>query len=86
MTATNIEELKAGVIETINDEIDAYGEDSGWAKFSNEEIDAIADRFINEVTDEEIDEFFDVDIYSDRDEAIMCYLNEWAFHPDGAGY
>ena len=84
ITTTDIEELKAGVIETINDEIEAYGEDSGWAKYSNEEIDAIADRFINEVTDEEIDNYYDNDDdeYGDREGAIMCYINEWASNDD----
>jgi hypothetical protein len=79
-TETTIEELKAGLIEMINDEIDAYGEDSGWEKFSEAELDAIVDRYISEVTDEEIDNYYDndEDEYGDRDGAIMCYLNEWA--------
>jgi hypothetical protein len=78
-TETTIEELKAGLIEMINDEIDAYGEDSGWEKFSEAELDAIVDRYISEVTDEEIDNYYDndEDEYGDRDGAIMCYLNEW---------
>ena len=79
-TETTIEELKAGLIEMINDEIDAYGEDSGWEKFSEAELDAIVDRYISEVTDEEIDNYYDndEDEYGDRDGAIMCYLSEWA--------
>jgi hypothetical protein len=87
-TETTIEELKAGLIEMINDEIDAYGEDSGWKKFSEAELDAIVDRYISEVTDEEIDNYYDndEDEYGDRDGAIMCYLNEWADADEVIGF
>lgn len=77
-TTTSNEEWKEALIEMINDEIDSYGTDSGWEKFSKTEIEAIVDRYMNEVTDEEIDNFFDEDVYEDKDEAFMCYLNEWA--------
>ena len=84
--ATSVDDLKQGLINTINDQLEEYDpEDTGWSKYSKDEINDIVDRYLNEVTDEEIDKFFDVD-FGDRDEAIMCYLNEWAFHPDGAGY
>lgn len=87
-TETTIEELKEGLIEMINDEIDAYGEDSGWEKFSEAEIEAIVDRYISEVTDEEIDNYYDndEDEYGDRDGAIMCYLNEWADNDDAIDF
>ncbi len=84
---TSVDDLRQGLLNTIETELEEYDpEDTGWSKYSKDELNAIVDRYLNEVTDEEIDEFFDVDIYGDRDEAIMCYLNEWAFHPDGAGY
>ena len=82
ITTTNFEDLKAGIIDMINDEIEAYGDDSGWEKFSKTEIEAVANRYITEVTDEEIDNYYDNDDdeYGDRDGAIMCYLNEWAYN------
>jgi hypothetical protein len=85
--ATSVDDLRQGLLNTIETELEEYDpEDTGWSKYNKDELNAIVDRYLNEVTDEEIDEFFDVDFYGDRDEAIMCYLNEWAFHPDGAGY
>jgi len=81
MTASaSPEDLKDGLIEMINDEIEAYGEDSGWSKFSKKEINAIINRYLNEVTDEELDNFIgdDEEDYGDREGAIMCYINEWA--------
>jgi hypothetical protein len=85
--AKSVDDLRQGLLNTIETELEEYDpEDTGWSKYNKDELNAIVDRYLNEVTDEEIDEFFDVDFYGDRDEAIMCYLNEWAFHPDGAGY
>jgi hypothetical protein len=83
--ATSVADLKEGLINTINDELECYDpEDTGWSAYSASEIDAIVDRYLNEVTDEEIDEYFDVDHHEYRDEAIMSYLNEWAFSDEGA--
>ena len=85
--ATSVDDLKQGLINTINDQLEEYDpEDTGWSKYSKDEINDIVDRYLNEVTNEEIDNFNSDNEYGDRDEAIMCYLNEWAFHPDGAGY
>jgi hypothetical protein len=85
--ATSVDDLRQGLINTIETELEEYdSEDTGWSKYSKDELNAIVDRYLNEVTDEEIDEFNEGNCYGDRDEAIMCYLNEWAFHPDGAGY
>ncbi len=79
ITTTNFEDLKEALIEQINDEVEAYGEDSGWEKFNEYEREAVVDRYIREVTDEEIDNYYDNDDdeYGDREGAIMCYLNEW---------
>ena len=85
--ATSVDDLKQGLINTINDQLEEYDpEDTGWSKYSKDEINDIVDRYLNEVTNEEIDNFNSDNEYGDRDEAIMCSLNEWAFHPDGAGY
>ena len=85
--ATSVDDLKQGLINTINDQLEEYDPgDTGWSKYSKDEINDIVDRYLNEVTNEEIDNFNSDNEYGDRDEAIMCYLNEWAFHPDGAGY
>ena len=84
ITVENVGELRDGLLELINDEIEAYGKDSGWEKFSKEELNKIVDRFINEVTDKEIDNWYDNDddLYGDRGGAIMCYLNEWVDNDD----
>lgn len=85
--AKSVSDLKQGLLNTIETELEEYEpEDTGWSKYSKDELNKIVDRYLNEVTDEEIDEFNEDNCYGDRDEAIMCYLNEWAFHPDGACY
>ena len=79
-------DLRQGLINTIETEVEEYDpEDTGWSKYSKDELNAIVDRYLNEVTDEEIDGFNEDDCYGDRDEAIMCYLNEWVFS-DEIGY
>jgi len=85
--AKSVTDLREGLLNTIETELEEYEpEDTGWSKYSKDELNAIVDRYLSEVTDEEIDNFNEDNCYGDRDEAIMCYLNEWAFHPDGAGY
>jgi hypothetical protein len=76
--AKTIKDLKEGLINTIQTEQEEYQEDGGWWMKSDEEIIEIVDRYLNEVTDDEIDNFNKDNYYGDRDEAIMCYLNEWA--------
>jgi hypothetical protein len=78
--ATTVEDLKQGLINTIEDQLEEYDpEDTGWSRYSKDEINKIVDRYLNEVTNEEIDNFNEDNCYGDRDEAIMCYINEWAF-------
>ena len=78
--AKSVADLKEGLLNTIETEVEEYDpEDTGWSKYSKDELNAIVDRYLSEVTDEEIDNFNEDDCYGDRDEAIMCYLNEWAF-------
>jgi hypothetical protein len=78
--AKSVADLKEGLINTVNDQLEEYEpEDTGWSKYSKEEISTIIDRYLNEATDEEIDNFNEDNYYGDRDEAIMCYLNEWFF-------
>jgi len=84
--AKSVADLKEGLLNTIETEVEEYDpEDTGWSKYSKDELNAIVDRYLSEVTDEEIDNFNEDDCYGDRDEAIMCYLNEWAFS-DEIGY
>jgi hypothetical protein len=77
--AKTIEDIREGLINTIRTEQEEYGDDCGWGDKSDEEVNRIVDEFLREVTDEEIDEFNEDNYYGDRDEAIMCYLNEWTF-------
>jgi hypothetical protein len=83
-TSMSTETLHNDLIDMINSEIDAYGSYSGWKKFSATELDAIVTRYITEVTDDEINEYYDNDDdeYGDREGAIMCYLNEWVDNDD----
>ena len=79
-------DLRQGLLNTIETEVEEYDpEDTGWSKYSKDELNVIVDRYLNEVTDEEIDNFNEDNYYGDRDEAIMCYLNEWVFS-DEIGY
>jgi hypothetical protein len=72
----SIEELREGLIDLAREEREEY-EDGGWADKTDAQIEYIVDRYLNEATDEEVDNFFDEDVYEDRDETILCYLNEW---------
>ena len=76
--AESVEDLREGLINTINDELEEYEPDEcGWHNYSEDEISKIVDQDLNEVNDEEIDKFNEDNYYGDRDEAIMCYLNTW---------
>jgi hypothetical protein len=77
---TTVEELRQGLLDVIKTELEEYSpEDTGWTNYSVAEIYTLVDRYLNEVTDAEIDEYNEDCGYEDRDEAIMCYINEWAF-------
>jgi hypothetical protein len=78
--AKSVADLREGLLNTIETELEEYEpEETGWSNYSKDELNAIVDRYLNEVTDEKIDDFNEGNCYGDRDEAIMCYLNEWAF-------
>ena len=78
--ATSVDDLRLGLINTIETELEEYEpEETGWSKYSKDKINTIVDQYLNEVTDDKIDDFNEGNCYGDRDEAIMCYLNEWAF-------
>lgn len=73
-----VEELKIVLLNIIHDEQEAYEEDSGYFGKSDTELNEIIDKFISEVTMEELNKFAEwneVDI----DEATLNYLNEWYF-------
>ena len=77
---TTVEGLSKGWVDVIETELEEYEpEDTGWSNYSMEEINTLIDRYLNEVTDMEIDEYNEECGFEDRDEAIMCYINEWAF-------
>ena len=77
---TTVEELRQGLLDVIETELEEYSpEDTGWSNYSMEEINTLIDRYLNEVTDMEIDEYNEECGFGDRDEAIMCYINEWTF-------
>ena len=78
--ATSVDDLRQGLINTIETELEEYEpEETGWSKYSKDKTNTIVDQYLNEVTDGKIDDFNEDNCYGDRDEAIMCYLNEWAF-------
>ena len=78
--ATSVDDLRQGLINTIETELEEYEpEETGWSKYIKDKINTIVDQYLNEVTDDKIDDFNEGNCYGDRDEAIMCYLNEWAF-------
>lgn len=78
--AKSVADLRQGLINTIETELEEYEpEETGWSKYSKDKINTIVDQYLNEVTDDKIDDFNEGNCYGDRDEAIMCYLNEWAF-------
>jgi hypothetical protein len=78
-TIKTIDQLKDVLLEIINDEIEAYGEDSGYFNKTDHELREIVDKYLTEVTMEEINIFKENCDYEDVEEAIMCYLNEWNF-------
>lgn len=78
-TIKTIDQLKDVLLEIINDEIEAYGEDSGYFNKTDYELREIVDKYLTEVTMEEINIFKENCDYGDVEEAIMCYLNEWNF-------
>ena len=78
-TIKTIDQLKDVLLEIINDEIEAYGEDSGYFNKTDYELREIVDKYLTEVTMEEINMFKENCDYEDVEEAIMCYLNEWNF-------
>jgi hypothetical protein len=78
-TIKTIDQLKDVLLEIINDEQEAYGVDSGYFNKTDEELGEIVDKYLTEVTMEEINIFKENCDYEDVEEAIMCYLNEWLF-------
>lgn len=77
--AKTIDDLREGLFNTIETEQEEYQEEGGWYTYSDEEVVEIVNKYLNEVTDKQIDKFNKGNCYGDRDEAIMCYLNEWFF-------
>ena len=85
--AKSVSDLKEELLKMMETELEYYNpEDTSWSKYSRDELNVIVDRYLDEVTDKEIDDFKEWCQYGDRDEAIMTYLNEWAFNSDEDGY
>ena len=77
-TIKTIEALKETLLDIIKDEQEAYGEDSGYFGKTATEIDELVDKYLTEVTMDELNEFAEWCEY-DIEEAVLNYLNEWYF-------
>ena len=71
-------ELKSILLEIIKDEQEAYGEDSGYFGKTDTELDELIDKYLTEVTMEQIEEFMELE-GTDIEETVLNYLNEWYF-------
>jgi hypothetical protein len=71
-------ELKSILLEIIKDEQEAYGEDSGYFGKTDTELNELIDKYLTEVTMEQIEEFMELE-GTDIEEAVLNYLNEWYF-------
>jgi len=66
--AKSVADLREGLLNKIEDELEEYEpEETGWSNYSKDELNAIVDRYLNEVTDEKIDDFNEGNCYGDRD-------------------
>ena len=77
-TIKTIEMLKDVLLDIIKDEQEAYEEESGWIDKTDTELSEIVDKFILEVTMDELNEYAEYCEY-DIEEAVLNYLNEWYF-------
>lgn len=77
-TIKTIEMLKDVLLDIIKDEQEAYEEESGWFNKTDTELSEIVDKFISEVTMDELNEFAEHCEYG-IEEAVLNYLNEWYF-------
>jgi hypothetical protein len=77
-TIKTIEVLKETLLDIIKDEQEAYGEDSGYFGKTDTELDELIDKYLTEVTMEQIEEFMELE-GTDIEEAVLNYLNEWYF-------
>ena len=77
-TIKTIEELKETLLDIIKDEQEAYGEDRGYFGKTDIEIDELVDKYLTEVTMDELNEFAEWCEYG-IEEAVLNYLNEWYF-------
>ncbi len=71
-------ELKSILLEIIKDEQEAYWSNFSWFEKTDTELGEIVDKFILEVTMEELNEFAEWCGY-DIEEAVLNYLNAWYF-------
>ena len=77
-TIKTIEVLKETLLDIIKDEQEAYWSNFSWFEKTDTELDEIVDKFITEVTMEELNEFAEWCGY-DIEEAVLNYLNAWYF-------
>jgi len=77
-TIKTIDVLKETLLDIIKDEQEVYWSNFNWFEKTDTELGEIVDKFILEVTMEELNEFAERCGY-DIEEAALNYLNAWYF-------
>ena len=78
-TMKTLSELKSTLLEIIKDEQEAYGEDSGYFGKTDTELDELVDKYLTEVSMEQLEEYMELEGLYDIEEAVLNYLQEWYF-------
>ena len=78
-TMKTLSELKSTLLEIIKDEQEAYGEDSGYFGKTDTELDELVDKYLTEVSMEQLEEYMELEGMDDIEEAVLNYLQEWYF-------
>ena len=78
-TMKTLSELKSTLLEIIKDEQEAYGEDSGYFGKTDTELDELVDKYLTEVSMEQLEEYMELQGLYDIEEAVLNYLQEWYF-------
>jgi hypothetical protein len=78
-TIKTLSELKSTLLEIIKDEQEAYGEDSGYFGKTDTELDELVDKYLTEVSMEQLEEYMELEGLYDIEEAVLNYLQEWYF-------
>ena len=76
-TIKTLSELKSILLEIIKDEQEAYGEDSGYFGKTDTELNELVDKYLTEVSIEQLEEYMELEGLYDIEEAVLNYLQEW---------